>query len=272
MARTVNISLMEKVKNNHSFYIFGSKFKFLYSTHFSIDWGSLIVSNLAKMYPNRVKGIHITLPTFNYLFSTPAGFLTLIATQFAPSYFLTKDEVKYNLMHTLSDYGSLMFDGLGYFHLQATKPDTMGHGLADSPVGLLAYILEKYSLGTYSLKSAIGHRDGKLNQLDRDELLNVIMYYWTTNTITSSCRMYRNTFYNREWPRNEISTYKISRKVDVAVHFFEHEFYTIPYAIMNHVFLNFKRFTVDSDGGHFTGFENPVKTANDFIEFFRSCQ
>jgi hypothetical protein len=223
------------------------------------------------MYPNRVRAIHITLPTFHYLFSNPAGFMTFVAAQFAPSYVLTQDEIKYGLMYSFDDYGELMFDGLGYFHLQATKPDTMGHGLADSPVGLLAYILEKYSFGSFSW-SPIGQRDGMLEKFDRDDLLNVIMYYWSTNTITSSCRLYRNTFYKREWPRDEISTYKISEKVSVAVHYFEDEFYTIPYAVLKHVFLNFKRFTIDSDGGHFTGFQNPVKTANDFIDFIRSCQ
>src|SRR5437899_11009708 len=72
---------------------------------------------------------------------------------------------------------------LGYQEIQSTKPQTLGQGLSDSPVGLASWILEKW----YGWSD----HDGDLEKVfTRDELLTNIMIYWVTNTGSSSARIY----------------------------------------------------------------------------------
>ena len=77
----------------------------------------------------------------------------------------------------------------GYKAIQSTKPQTLGYGLHDSPVGLAAWILEKWR----SWSDSGGDLDA---HLPRDFLLTIVTLYWVTGTITSSMRDY---FDNRRW-------------------------------------------------------------------------
>ncbi|TMS12363.1 Epoxide hydrolase 1 [Larimichthys crocea] len=66
----------------------------------------------------------------------------------------------------------------GYMHIQATKPDTVGRGLNDSPVGMAAYILEKFS--TWTNRDFRNLQDGGLTRkFSLDDLLTNVMIYWT---------------------------------------------------------------------------------------------
>jgi len=72
---------------------------------------------------------------------------------------------------------------LGYQEIQSTKPQTLGQGLSDSPVGLASWIIEKW----YGWSD----HDGDLEKVfTKDELLTNIMIYWVTNSGTSSARIY----------------------------------------------------------------------------------
>jgi pimeloyl-ACP methyl ester carboxylesterase len=72
---------------------------------------------------------------------------------------------------------------LGYQEIQTTKPQTLGHGLADSPLGLASWIMDKWHSWT--------DHDGDVEKVyTKDELLTNIMIYWATNTGTSSARLY----------------------------------------------------------------------------------
>jgi len=83
--------------------------------------------------------------------------------------------------------------------------------LTDSPVGLLAYILETFAFGTYS-SAPIGHKDGLLNNFNKDDLLSMVTYYWMTNSISSSIRLYRAHFLGKTDDLLSVST-----KVPVGV-------------------------------------------------------
>ena len=73
----------------------------------------------------------------------------------------------------------------------------VGHGLTDSPAGLAAYILEKFSSATHP--SSVNYPDGRLlEKFELDDLLNNIMVYWISGSITSSMRLYKETFGNLE--------------------------------------------------------------------------
>src|SRR5438128_1257381 len=72
---------------------------------------------------------------------------------------------------------------LGYQEIQSTKPQTLGPGISDSPVGLASWILEKWY--------GWADHDGDLEKVaTRDELLNNIMIYWVTSSGPSSARIY----------------------------------------------------------------------------------
>ncbi|KAJ8877463.1 hypothetical protein PR048_021918 [Dryococelus australis] len=88
----------------------------------------------------------------------------------------------------------------GYMHIQATKPDTVAMALRDSPVGLAAYILEKFS--TWTNPEWESRPDGGLTaKYKLDDLLDNIMIYWLSGSITTSVRLYSEHFgkENREW-------------------------------------------------------------------------
>ncbi|KAH7715310.1 hydrolasealpha/beta fold family protein [Aphelenchoides avenae] len=96
------------------------------------DWGSIVTADIARSYPERLYGLQ---PQHD-----------------APSWegLQRADERDHHLLlpvwPNMIDYNFLK--ELGYFHIQATKPDTVGVGLNDSPIGLMAYILEKFSTWT----------------------------------------------------------------------------------------------------------------------------
>ncbi|KAG8534999.1 hypothetical protein GDO81_029684, partial [Engystomops pustulosus] len=78
----------------------------------------------------------------------------------------------------------------GYLHIQATKPDTVGAALNDSPAGLAAYILEKFS--TWTDPEFRKLEDGGLQRkFSMDDLLTNVMIYWVTGSIASSMRFYK---------------------------------------------------------------------------------
>ncbi|XP_011706708.1 PREDICTED: juvenile hormone epoxide hydrolase 2-like, partial [Wasmannia auropunctata] len=70
----------------------------------------------------------------------------------------------------------------GYYHIQATKPDTVGVGLNDSPAGLASYIIEKFSTGT---NASYKYREdgGFLEKYTYDELIDNLMIYWVSNSM-----------------------------------------------------------------------------------------
>jgi len=89
----------------------------------------------------------------------------------------------------------------GYFNLQATKPDTVAAALVDSPVGLAAYILEKFSTWT-NPKNRYKEKGGLTDQFTLDELLTNVMIYWISGNIASSQRFYKeNVPHILEWAR-----------------------------------------------------------------------
>ncbi|TFK97446.1 Alpha/Beta hydrolase protein [Pterulicium gracile] len=135
------------------------------------DWGSFISRRMALLYgPKHVKAWHVNLPqaTFPSPLSSPFHFLS----QFV--YLLNPKEIK-----GLIRSHHYLEEGSGYFKQQATRPDTLGYGLEDSPVGLLAWIYEKLVEWT----------DGYT--WTDDEVLTWISIYWFSRAgSTAASRIY----------------------------------------------------------------------------------
>ncbi|GFY53629.1 epoxide hydrolase 1 [Trichonephila inaurata madagascariensis] len=171
------LTLMERLGHDH-FYVQGG------------DWGSLIVTILGKYYPSRIIGVHV-----NMYSSGPKSWdiFKAVAIAYFPS---LVSPAEYKGLFPFWERFKTILQESGYFHIQATKPDTIGSGLADSPVGLAAYILEKFSTWT-NLKNRLSENGNLTENFTLDELLTNVMIYWVNNNITSSVRFYKENGLNR---------------------------------------------------------------------------
>ena len=204
------------------------------------DWGSVVSIMLALDQAERMIGIHL-----NYI----AGRFLLGGSLNAQP----EEEIATTYLGHLRAWWDA--EG-GYSHEQATKPQTLGYGLNDSPVGLAAWIIEKFR--TWSDCA------GEIESIfTRDEVLTNIMIYWVTQSAASSARLY---FESRQKPLGLSRSNRVELPVAVAV--FPKEIAMPPRALAERG-LNIARWTVMPKGGHFAAMEQPELLANDLREFFR---
>lgn len=239
------------------------------------DWGSIITTHIGQFFPTRVRGIHLTIPIGSDTADPISVIYSLVGPMF-PSWFFTKEELDSGLYqrYSLASRVKVLLKDAGYLHLQATKPDTLGHGLTDSPVGLLAYIMEKYSSWTFDFNSEIsGHRDGSLNKFNKDDLLTITTLYWMTNSITSSVRYYKCSFedmFASVWPNNKIAG-SPATTVPTNVQFFGRDIMFVPKRIIEMKYHNLTKHSITAEGGHFAAFQNPKLVGDDLLDFIKLC-
>ncbi|MDP4090924.1 MAG: epoxide hydrolase [Bacillota bacterium] len=201
------------------------------------DIGSGVTRYLALNHPELLIGIHLT----------DIGIIRNLMTS-QDNEELSEEELQYKKSAPLwiSNEG-------GYMSIQSTKPQTLAYGLSDSPVGLAAWIIEKFR--------AWSDCNGDLQQsFSKDELLTNIMIYWVTNTIGSSARIYyENTHSLPPMGRIDVPTGMALFPADILLPPKE-------WAMRN---LNITRFTTMPSGGHFTAMEEPEFLAEEIRAFFR---
>jgi len=141
----------------------------------------------------------------------------------------------------------------GYSKQQATRPQTLGYGLTDSPAGQAGWILEKF----WAWTDCDGHPE---NVLSRDELLDNIMLYWVNAAATSSARLYWESF--GRLPPSPVA-------VPTGVAAFPHEILPSSPRWSERVYTDIRRWTEMPRGGHFAAFEQPELFIDDVRAFFR---
>ncbi|XP_054163309.1 epoxide hydrolase 1-like [Oppia nitens] len=177
---------------------------------------------------------------------------------YIPSLFLTTDE--YSLMYPFWEKFTFLLRESGYMHIQSTKPDSVGTALTDSPVGLCAYILEKFSTWT-NPDNTTKQNGGLEEKFKLDDLLTNISVYWLTGNITSSLRYYKESFGNT--PSGKIL-------VPTAVADFPHELARMPEKWLRETMLpQLTQYTRMPSGGHFGAFELPKQLSDDIKSFVR---
>ncbi|XP_015599931.1 juvenile hormone epoxide hydrolase 2 [Cephus cinctus] len=217
------------------------------------DWGAVILANMASLFPEHVLGLHSNM----CIVLSPWNMLKMILYSYFPSLLLSAED--YHRMYPLSTRFLRNLEETGYFHIQSTKPDTVGVGLSDSPAGLAAYILEKFSTGTNPNNRF--HDDGNLlKSFTFDQLLDNLMVYWTSNSITTSMRIYAETI-NKNYLKDELNTIPIT--VPSACAQFPHEISYQPPSLIKHRYKNLIRATKMPRGGHFAAMEQPQLLADD---------
>ena len=201
------------------------------------DFGAGVSTALALKHPEKILGLHLNYIPGSYAPFLPSG---EVFSEEENLFFKTADEW-YNT------------EG-AYAHQHRTKPLTLAYGLNDSPVGLCAWLIEKF----YSWSDCHGDIE---NLFTKDELLSHISLYWFTQTIHSSIRLY-----------NENSK--------APLHFKENDFINIPVGIARfhkeepfppRRFIergyNVRHWTDIPKGGHFAAMEQPDLLAQDIIKF-----
>ncbi len=204
------------------------------------DIGSGISTRLAMNYPEHLIGLHL-----NY-----------VSDSFKPAYYdennLSKEVIQYN-----EELDAWAQKEAGYAYIQSTKPLTLSYGLNDSPIGLCAWIIEKFN--------SWSDNDGNIeNVFTKDELLANVSLYWFTQTIHSSVRIYNENSKNpMVFKKNNYI------KVPVAYTQFPKELSKPPKEFLSKGY-NIQRWTVMPKGGHFAANECPDLIAEDLREFFKS--
>ena len=142
-----------------------------------------------------------------------------------------------------------------------TRPQTIGYGLSDSPVGLAAFFYDKFAAWTDS-----GGEPERV--LTRDEMLDDITLYWLTNTGTSSSRSYWDATQLGGGPFNAFDI----KNVPVAVTVFPGEIYRAPRSWAEQSFHKLIYWNEVDKGGHFAAWEQPELFVSEVRAAFRSLR
>jgi len=204
------------------------------------DWGSAITSRLGFDYPDNVAGIHITM----------AG--SVVPTP--PDSELTDAERQH-----VAERAEWQQSEGGYGHIQGTKPQTLAYGLNDSPAGLAAWIVEKFR--TWS--DCNGDVESRFT---KDELLTNIMIYWINENVTSSTRLYFETYKAKH--SGPPDTYV---EAPTAFAVFPKELSRLPRSWAENSY-NITRWTEMPKGGHFAAMEEPDLLVKDIRVFFKTLR
>jgi pimeloyl-ACP methyl ester carboxylesterase len=201
------------------------------------DWGGLIAAYLGQFDANHVTGIHLNAAVFGF---DPRGEVT-------DDELALLTQAERTRLERRKHFNS---DGNGYFRVQATRPQTVGAALSDSPVGQLAWIGEK--LVTWS------HKD---SPIDRDIVLVQVMLYSLTNTSASSARIYYESVHSGVYPTSvKVPTGVAVFAEDTAIRRFGEQMYNI---------VHWSEFDC---GGHFPAMEVPDLLVDDIRTFFAKVQ
>lgn len=203
------------------------------------DIGAGVTTALGLQFPERLIGIHL-----NYL---PGSYSPYVAG--GPA--ISQAEAEF-----LRALGAWEEDQGGYAHIQRTRPLTAAYGLADSPVGMAAWIIEKF-------RDWSDCGGDVYTRFTRDALLANLSLYWTTNTIGSSFRMYY------EGGLTPL-TFGADDFVHVPTAFaaFPHEISRPPRSWIERGY-DLRRWTEMPSGGHFAAAEEPQAFVEDLRAFYR---
>ena len=143
--------------------------------------------------------------------------------------------------------------GTGYSAEQATRPQTLGYGLVDSPVAQCTWIVEKF----WDWTDCAGHPE---NVIARDRLLDNVMLYWLPGTGASSARLYWESYRRRRMDLVEVPT---------GVTLFPKELWRLPRSWIERRYTDLRYWSEPATGGHFASLEQPEVFVDELRTFFR---
>jgi len=196
------------------------------------DWGAFVGPELGRRDAEHVIGVHANAASF--------GFIPLGELSDEDQAALTDvEKARYARMRNWEENLS------GYFKIQATRPQTLAYAMADSPVGLAAWIGDWF-------------RD---RSIDIDRVLANITIYWLTNTFDSSILGYYEDMHATDWPEYSTTPTGVANfGDDIAIR---------QYAEMMNTIVHWSEF---DEGNHFAAMSAPDLLTNDVRAFFRTLR
>jgi pimeloyl-ACP methyl ester carboxylesterase len=218
------------------------------------DWGTAISAAMARQAPNGLGGIHV-----NFAQMVPLEMLGHIRNGDPAPADLSDPEKRAYEQVAFATYHR------GYGVIQGTRPQTIGYSLADTPVGLAAWLLD-HDTGTYGHLTQLfaGHPYGAIT---RDDWLDNTSLYWLTNTATSAARLYWQLAVTG---KNFYAAADISLPAAVTV--FPDEYVQAPRSWTEQAYHNLIYFNEAEKGGHFAAWEQPQQFSAELRAAFRTLR
>ncbi len=214
------------------------------------DWGALIVDLMGVEAAPELLGIHTNLPQ-----AVPPEIERAAFTGAPPPSNLSTEE-----RHAYDRLAFFFKLGLAYALEMGNRPQTL-YGIADSPIGLAAWILD-HDISSYELIARVF--DGQSEGLTRDDILDNITLYWLTNTAVSSARLYWGNKLSLVAPKNVA--------IPVAVSVFPDEIYTVSRSWAERAYPKLIYYNRLDKGGHFAAWEQPQLFSEEVRAGFRSLR
>lgn len=199
------------------------------------DTGALVSPMLGRFAPDCVIGVHS-----NGLTTFPSG---------DPSELIHLTEIERARYDKLTGHS---FETTGYAIIQSTRPQTLAYGLTDSPIGQLAWIVEKFKEWTDPIANL------PEDAVDLDHLLTNVTLYWLTGTAGSSARIYKEEAKSWGMPAHRST-------VPTGVAVFPNDISIRSIVEREHNVVHWSEF---NSGGHFAAMEVPDLLVNDIRKFF----
>ncbi|KAF8056825.1 epoxide hydrolase [Scenedesmus sp. PABB004] len=217
------------------------------------DWGAIICRALAKYHQTSCAAVHLNMVVASPRLTSPRHLLQLANVAVAPGLpiFLSAGELA-----GLKELGHFREAESAYQKIQGTKPQTLAYALQDSPVGLAAWILEKFR--TWS--DCGGDPDAALS---KDEMLTNICIYWFGGRIASSMRLYKETLSNKAELGALFGGYT---PTPTGAAIFPRELVKPPRSWAQAAY-NIQAWTEMPRGGHFAALEQPELLAREVLAF-----
>src|SRR5215467_8297141 len=214
------------------------------------DWGALITQIMGVQSPPELIGIHTNMPG-----TVPADVYKVVQSDGPAPSGLSDDE-----RHAYEQLKFFFTKGVTYALEMGNRPQTL-YGIADSPVGLAAWMLDHDARSLELISRAF---DGQPTDLTRDDVLDNITLYWFTNTAISAARLY--------W-ENKLGFFDVKNvSIPVAVSVFPDEIYAAPRTWAERAFPKLIYYNKLDKGGHFAAWEQPQLFSEEVRAGFRSLR
>jgi len=214
------------------------------------DWGGMITDVMGTQAAPELLGIHL-----NWVFAVPPDIDKAIQTGSPLPTDLSADERR-----ACDQLAFFYQKGVGYALEMANRPQTL-YALADSPLGLAAFLLDHDAKSLALIARAF---DGQTGGLTRDDVLDNITLYWLTNTAVSSARIYWENKYSFFEPKGVA--------IPVAVSAFPDEVCTMPRSWAERAYPKLIYYNKLVKGGHFAAWEQPQVLSEEIRAAFRSLR
>ena len=219
------------------------------------DWGAFVVDQMGLQAPVGLLAIHTNMPA-----TVPADVdAALQAGDPAPAGLSDEERRAYEQLERT-------FKQVQYALYMAARPQTL-YGIADSPVGLAAWLLDHNDADgqpAAAVAAALNRTTSDTGELTRDEILDNITLYWLTTTGVSASRLYweyKGGFFNAK-----------GVSIPVAVSVFPGEQYEAPRSWAEQAYPNLIYFNEVDKGGHFAAWEQPLLFSQELRAAFRSLR